>query len=149
MALAAQKAAKPTIFVWEGSDRQGRRIKGQTRADNPNLVRAEMRKQGLRPIKIRKKTTALFSSRKQRITPKDIAVFSRQLATMMYAGVPLVQAFDIIGRGHEKPSMQDLVLSVKADVEGGTAPQAVRLQIERARALLAGWSTKSIIEKES
>ena len=106
MAVAAQKLAKPRIFVWEGSDRQGRRIKGQTRADSPALVRAELRKQGIRPIKIRKKATELFSARKKKITPKDIAVFSRQLSTMMYAGVPLVQAFDIIGRGHEKPSMQ-------------------------------------------
>ena len=121
MAVAAQKVAKPKVFVWEGADRQGKRIKGQTRADNPGLVRAELRKQGIRPIKVRKKATDLLGSRKQPIKPKDIAIFSRQLATMMNAGVPLVQAFDIIGRGHEKPSMQDLLMAIKADVEGGTA----------------------------
>ena len=121
MAAAAQKVAKPKVFVWEGADRQGKRIKGQTRADTPALVRAELRKQGIRPIKVRKKATDLFGARKQKITPKDIAVFARQLATMMNAGVPLVQAFDIIGRGHEKPSVQDLIMAIKADVEGGTA----------------------------
>ena len=121
MAAAAQKVAKPKVFVWEGADRQGKRIKGQTRADTPALVRAELRKQGIRPIKVRKKATDLFGARKQKITPKDIAVLARQLATMMNAGVPLVQAFDIIGRGHEKPSVQDLIMAIKADVEGGTA----------------------------
>ncbi|MEJ1365950.1 MAG: type II secretion system F family protein [Candidatus Sedimenticola sp. (ex Thyasira tokunagai)] len=121
MAAAAQKKVeKPKIFVWEGSDKSGRRVKGESRSASMALVRAELRKQGIAPLKVKKKTTALFNTKK-RITPSDIAIFSRQLATMMEAGVPLVQAFDIVGRGHENPAMQDLILAIKSDVEGGTA----------------------------
>ena len=97
-----------------------RRVKGETRAANIALVRAELRRQGIAPLKVRKKATSLFTTKKK-IRPGDIAVFSRQLATMMEAGVPLVQSFDIVGRGHENPAMQDLLLAIKADVEGGTA----------------------------
>ena len=120
MAVAAPKAEKANVFAWEGSDRRGKRIKGETRAASMALVRADLRRQGINPIKVTKKST-LFKSRKKKIRPGDIAVFSRQLATMMSSGVPLVQAFDIVGRGHDNPSMQDLILSIKADVEGGTA----------------------------
>ncbi|HXK55206.1 MAG: type II secretion system F family protein [Gammaproteobacteria bacterium] len=120
MAVAAPKAEKANIFAWEGSDRRGKRLKGETRAANVALVRADLRRQGINPIKVTKKST-LFTTRKKKIRPGDIAVFSRQLATMMSSGVPLVQAFDIVGRGHDNPSMQDLILSIKADVEGGTA----------------------------
>jgi type IV pilus assembly protein PilC len=120
----ATKAAKAPVieahvWMWEGMDRRGARVKGESRAPNEANVRAELRRMGINPIKIRKKSQ-LFS-RKKRITPKDIAYFARQLATMMQAGVPLVQAFDIIGRGHENPSMQELLLAVKNDLEGGTA----------------------------
>lgn len=120
MAVAATKAEKANVFAWEGSDKKGKRIKGETRAASMALVRADLRRQGINPIKVKKKST-LFKSRKKKIRPGDIAVFSRQLATMMSSGVPLVQAFDIVGRGHDNPSMQDLILSIKADVEGGTA----------------------------
>ena len=120
MAVAAPKAEKADVFAWEGSDRRGKRIKGESRAANVALVRADLRRQGINPIKVTKKST-LFKARKKKIRPGDIAIFSRQLATMMSSGVPLVQAFDIVGRGHDNPSMQDLILSVKADVEGGTA----------------------------
>jgi type IV pilus assembly protein PilC len=85
------------------------------------LVKADLRRQGITPLKVRKKPKSLFGARKKKITSKDIAVFSRQLATMMSAGVPLVQAFEIVGRGHENPSMQELIMAVKADVESGTA----------------------------
>lgn len=125
--MASKAAAiKPTpekalIFTWEGTDRKGNRVKGETRAANLALARADLRRQGITPLKIKKKATSLFSSRKQKITSKDIAVFSRQLATMMAAGVPMVQAFDIVGRGHNNPSMQELILAIKGDVEGGTS----------------------------
>ncbi|HHH40146.1 MAG TPA: type II secretion system F family protein [Sedimenticola sp.] len=119
MAAAAPQPTKADVFIWEGADRRGKRLKGESRAANIALVRADLRRQGINPLKIRKKST-LFKRRKK-ITTKDIAIFSRQLATMMSSGVPLVQSFDIVGRGHENPAMQDLILSIKADIEGGTA----------------------------
>ena len=120
MAAAAPKADKADIFIWEGADRKGKRIKGETRAPNVAMVRADLRRQGINPLKVKKKST-LFGRHKRKIRPGDIAVFSRQLATMMASGVPLVQSFDIVGRGHDNPAMQDLILSIKADIEGGTA----------------------------
>ena len=110
---------KNLLFAWEGMDRSGKRVKGETPAADEATVRAELRRQGITPAKIRKKTQV--RSGKKKIVPKDIAVFSRQLATMMQAGVPLVQAFDIVGRGHENPAMADLILSVKNDLQSGTA----------------------------
>jgi type IV pilus assembly protein PilC len=85
------------------------------------VVRVDLRRQGVNLTKVKKKAGALFGARKKAIKSADIAVFSRQLATMMAAGVPLVQAFDIVGRGHDNPAMQDLILSIKADIESGTA----------------------------
>mgnify|MGYP001820508084 FL=1 len=120
-AAAAPKPEKALVFTWEGTDRKGNRIKGESRAASIALARADMRRQGITPIKVRKKSSSIFTNRKQKITSKDIAIFSRQLSTMMSAGVPMVQAFDIVGRGHNNPSMQELVLSIKADVEGGTS----------------------------
>jgi len=119
-ATAAAARQKPQVFVWEGTDRQGKRLKGETRTSNITMVKAELRRQGITPLKVRKKPTSLFSQRKQKILPKDIAVFARQLATMMEAGVPMVQAIDIVGRGHSNPSVQDLLLSIKSDVESGS-----------------------------
>ncbi|WP_260294958.1 type II secretion system F family protein [Sedimenticola hydrogenitrophicus] len=116
----APKAEKAYVYSWEGADKRGKRIKGESRAASLALVRADLRRQGINPLKVKKKATAIFNTKKK-ITAGDIAVFSRQLSTMMEAGVPLVQAFDIVGRGHNNPSMQDLLLSIKADVEGGTA----------------------------
>ena len=122
MAVTATKSQLKTyVYRWEGKDKRGSRISGENNATNVAMVRADLRRQGFTPLKIRKKSTSLFSSRKKKITSADIAVFSRQLATMMASGVPMVQAFDIVGRGHENPSMQELILSMKADVEGGTA----------------------------
>jgi type IV pilus assembly protein PilC len=116
----APKAEKSHVFAWEGVDRRGARLKGETRAQNLTVVRAELRRQGVNPTKVRKKAEPLLGM-KRKIRTADIAVFSRQLATMMAAGVPLVQSFDIVGRGHDNPSMQDLILSIKADIESGTA----------------------------
>ncbi len=109
------------IFLWEGTDNKGNRNKGEISARTEAIVKAELRRQGIRPIKVKKKPKDLLGSFGQKpIVPKDIAIFSRQLATMMGAGIPLVQAFDIIGKGHEKPAMQDMLASIKADVEGGS-----------------------------
>ncbi|RMG31865.1 MAG: type II secretion system F family protein [Gammaproteobacteria bacterium] len=118
----ATKAAsvKQSLFTWEGRDRKGNRVRGETRSSSPTLVKAELRRQGILPVKVRRKSSLTRTARRRKIEPRDIAVFTRQLATMLAAGVPLVQAFDIIGRGHENPSMQELVLGIKADVESGT-----------------------------
>lgn len=118
---AIGKEQKMDVFVWEGTDRKGAKVTGETRSGNIALVKADLRKQGINPLKVNKKSLPAFGKRKKKITAKDIAIFSRQLATMMSSGVPLVQSFEIIGRGHENPAMQDLVLKVKADVEGGNS----------------------------
>ncbi len=106
-------------FSWEGVDKSGSRIKDEISSRSETLARAELRRQGFKVIRIKKKSKPLFAARKQKIVTKDIAIFSRQLATMLSAGVPLVQAFDIVGRGHENPSMQELLMTIKGDVEGG------------------------------
>jgi type IV pilus assembly protein PilC len=121
MAKSAQQVEKARVYVWAGTDKKGKRLKGEARAATVSHVRADLRKQGIIPLKIRKKQTSLFAASKPKITTGDIAVFARQLATMMQAGVPMVQAFDIVGRGSDNASMQDLILAIKADVEGGTA----------------------------
>ena len=110
---------KTLLFAWEGMDRSGKRVKGETPAADEATVRAELRRLGITPAKIRKKTQV--GRGRKKIVSKDISVFSRQLATMMSAGVPLVQAFDIVGRGHDNPAMADLILSVKNDIQSGTA----------------------------
>jgi len=114
----AAKAEK-MVFVWEGTDKKGSKIKGELEGPNEAIIKADLRRQGINPLKVRKKPKPLLGGQKK-ITSKDIAIFSRQLATMMSAGVPLVQAFEIVGRGHENPAMQDLLLKIKADIEGGT-----------------------------
>ena len=116
---AKAKEIKMESFVWEGKDKSGKVMKGEITAPNMTLVRAELRKQGVNAKKIRKKPKPLFSNRPQKITPLDIAIFARQLATMMKAGVPLVQSFEIVADGLENPSMRNLVLNIKADVEAG------------------------------
>jgi len=126
---ASEKAKAPAaetaaVYTWEGTDRRGAKVKGELRAADMTSVRAELRRQGVSPLKVRKKAQPLFGARKKKITSADLAVFTRQLATMMGAGVPLVQAFDIVGRGHDNPSMQDLLLAIKADIESGTAMAA-------------------------
>jgi type IV pilus assembly protein PilC len=115
--MAETLAAKQFPFTWEAKDIRGTRIRGKTMATNEAAVRASLRRQGLVPTRIRKKST-LFQAR-QKITTEDIAIFSRQLATMMAAGIPLVQAFDIVGSGHENQSMQKLIMSIKTEIEGG------------------------------
>ncbi len=117
----AQKAAKqqPT-FTWEGVDKRGERVKGENKAANVTMMKAELRRLGIQPRTVRRKSAlASLGQRKKKIEAGDIAVFSRQLATMMNAGVPLVQGLDIMGQGHENPAMRDLIQEIKTDVEGG------------------------------
>ncbi len=117
----APKAEKSHVFAWEGVDRRGARVKGETRAASMTMVRAELRRQGVNATKVKKRARPLLGGGRKSIGSADIAIFSRQLATMMTAGVPLVQSFEIVGRGHENPAMQDLILSIKQDIESGTA----------------------------
>lgn len=106
-------------FIWEGKDKNGKVNKGVFAAKSEAVAKAELRRQGYRVTKIKPKPKPLFKGRTKPITSGDIAIFSRQLATMLKAGVPLVQSFDIVGKGNENPSMQDLLLGIKADIEGG------------------------------
>lgn len=116
----ATKTKKQDVFIWEGKDNKGKKVKGESAGANVSLVKATLRRQGINPSKIKKKSKPLFSAGKGSIKSKDISIFSRQLATMMDAGVPLVQGFEIIGRGHENKAMQELLLNVKTDIEGGS-----------------------------
>lgn len=115
----AQAAKKQDTFIWEGKDSKGQVIKGETAGASIAIVKANLRKQGINPKKVRKKPKPLFGG-KGKIKAADIAIFARQLATMMSSGVPLVQAFDIIGRGHENQAMSELLLGIKADIESGS-----------------------------
>jgi type IV pilus assembly protein PilC len=112
-------SAKQFPFAWEGTDKRGKRVKGQMLAVSETAVRADLRKQGVLAKKVRKKVQ-LFKSGGS-IKAEDIALFSRQLATMLEAGIPMVQSFDIVGNGHDKPAMQKLILAIKSDIEGGTS----------------------------
>ena len=122
MATAARKTAgtslaKEAIFAWEGKDRAGKTIKGELRANGEATVNATLRRQGILVTKVKKKS---FTSGKK-ITDKDISLFTRQLATMMKAGVPLLQSFDIVAKGHSNPSVSKLIQEIRADVETGTS----------------------------
>jgi type IV pilus assembly protein PilC len=107
-------------FTWEGRDKKGKRIKGKSVAPDEQTLRAELRRQGIAPSRIRKQSGA-FKGGGGRVKPEDIAVFSRQLATMLAAGIPLVQALEITGNGHDKPAVQKLILAVKSDIEAGSS----------------------------
>ena len=119
-ATATVKAIKRDFpFSWEGRDKKGKRLKGRSIAPDEAALRADLRRQGIAPSRIRKQSNALRGG--GRVNAMDIAVFSRQLATMLAAGIPLVQGFEIVGAGHEKPSMQKLILDIKSDIEAGTS----------------------------
>ena len=117
MAVSAT-AKKDTQFLWEGKDKRGNKVRGKSLAVNEAALRADLRRQGVAATRVKTQGRSFRSGGK--ISNEDIAVFSRQLATMMSAGIPMVQAFEIIGNGHEKPAMQKLVLDVKANIEGGS-----------------------------
>src|SRR5579871_2478366 len=110
--------SKDTTFIWEGKDRKGNRVTGKSLAASEQSLRADLRRQGVVPTRVKKQSTAFASSKKP--SPEDIAIFFRQLATMLTAGIPLVQSFEIVGTGHEKPSMQKLILDIKSQVESGS-----------------------------
>jgi len=116
---AIRSIRKDVAYQWEGMDKKGQRIKGRSVAQSEQALKNELRRQGVVATRIRKQSQAFKSGGK--VKAEDIAIFSRQLATMLGAGIPLVQAFEIIGAGHEKPAMQKLVLDIKSDVEGGTS----------------------------
>lgn len=116
----AQKAMRTSVFTWEGIDRKGSKVKGELSGASPALVKAQLRKQGINPQKVRKKSVSLFGAGKK-IKPMDIALFTRQMATMMKAGVPLLQAFDIIGEGFDNPNMRKLVDELKQEVAAGNS----------------------------
>jgi len=118
-ATATVKSIKRDVpFAWEGRDKRGARIKGKSLAPDEQALRAELRRQGVAPSRIRKQRQGRKGGS---VNPGDIAIFSRQLATMLAAGIPLVQAFEIVGNGNDKPAMQKLILDIKQDVEGGTS----------------------------
>ncbi|MGA3157552.1 MAG: type II secretion system F family protein [Steroidobacteraceae bacterium] len=117
-ATTAVRLKKDIAFQWEGMDKKGQKIKGRTLAQSEQALRVELRRQGVAPTRIKKQATQLGGGK---VNAGDIAIFSRQLATMLAAGIPLVQAFEIVGAGHDKQSVQKLVLDIKADIEGGTS----------------------------
>ncbi|PXX89845.1 type II secretion system protein F [Marinobacter vulgaris] len=116
----AAKTEKLQAFVWEGKDRKGNKSKGEVNGTNLALVKAQLRKQGIIPDKVKKKPKPLFGGSKK-ITPFDIAMFTRQMATMMKAGVPLVQSFDIVTDGLENQGLRELIAAVRNDVASGTS----------------------------
>jgi type IV pilus assembly protein PilC len=152
----AEQAIKQDIFFWEGLDRHGKRTRGEMVGTSDVFIKATLRRQGVNPLKVKKKAKSLFGGGKKKITSKDIATFSRQLATMMSAGVPLVQSFEIVARGLENKGMQDLLLAIKADIEaGGTLAEALskhpahfdRLYINLVTAGEAAGILESILHK--
>src|SRR4029079_10971979 len=124
MATAVASAGGKSVkrdqsYSWTGMDKKGNRVSGKSLAPDETALRADLRRQGIAVNRIKKQGNALKAGGK--VKPEDIAVFSRQLATMLAAGIPLVQSFEIVGNGNEKPSMQRLILDIKSDVEGGTS----------------------------
>jgi type IV pilus assembly protein PilC len=117
MATAKSADTKDAVFEWEGKDRNGKQVRGEIRAVGENQVKSSLRRQGVTPTKIKKRRMRSGKS----IKPKDMAIFTRQLATMMKAGVPLLQAFDIVGRGNPNPSVTKLLNDIRQDVETGTS----------------------------
>ena len=115
--LRRKNAREESVFEWEGSDRTGRFVSGETRATDETLVKAMLRRQGVTPKKIKKRRMG----RLQSIKPKEIATFTRQLSTMMKAGVPLLQSFDIVGQGNPNPSMSKLINDIRIDIETGSS----------------------------
>jgi type IV pilus assembly protein PilC len=115
---AVRTIKRDVAFQWEGMDKKGQRIKGRSVAPDEAALKSELRRQGVVATRIKKQAQSFKSGGS--VKPEDIAIFSRQLSTMLAAGIPLVQAFEIIGNGHDKPAMQKLVLEIKGDIEGGT-----------------------------
>jgi len=124
-AIKKEPVARSTMelqpFVWEGTDKRGVKMKGEQLAKNANLLRAELRRQGINPGQVKVKPKPLFGAAGKPVGPKDIAFFSRQMATMMKSGVPIVSALEIIGSGHKNPRMKKMVDGIRTDIEGGSS----------------------------
>ena len=118
MAVEKKSATKEFVFQWEGTDKKGKKIKGDMRAPGEAVVKTTLRRQGVTVLKVKKQRT--FSAGKK-VTDKDITLFTRQLATMMKAGVPLLQSFDIVGKGHSNPAVSKLLNDIKSDIETGSS----------------------------
>jgi type IV pilus assembly protein PilC len=116
----ATAATKTDLFIWAGTDKNGRQSKGEIQAASQAMAKAQLRRQGIKPKTVKKKAKPLFGGQGKAIKPADIALFTRQLATMLKAGVPLVQSFEIVSEGTEKPRMRDLVDEIKNDVASGS-----------------------------
>jgi type IV pilus assembly protein PilC len=117
--MAELAASKQATFLWEGKDKKGNSVKGRSLARDEMEIKADLRRQGIAATRVRKESR-LFKS-EGKVTAEDIALFARQLATMLSAGIPMVQSFEIIGVGNDKPAVQKLVLSIKSDIETGNA----------------------------
>lgn len=113
--------AESATFVWEGTDRQGRKAKGEITSSNPAIAKAELRKQGIVATRVKKKSNGLNFNIGGGVTPADISLFTRQMATMMRAGVPLVQSFEIVADGVDKPKLRALINAIRTDVSGGNS----------------------------
>lgn len=116
--MATSTATKTTTFVWQGVDKKGQKTRGEVTATNATVVKVQLRKQGITARSVKKKPKPLFESNKK-ITPQDIAIFTRQMATMMKAGVPLIQSFEIVAEGAENPTLRKLISEIKNDVASG------------------------------
>lgn len=119
LAKAKKKEEEPT-FKWEGTDKRGVRVKGELRGANPGLIKAELRRQGILPLRVRKKPKPLFTAGDS-VKPKDIMLFTRQLCTMLASGIAVVQALDMVGNSNKKTKVKELILAIKSDVESGTS----------------------------
>ena len=109
------------VFTWEGTDKRGVKMKGESSSKNANLLRAELRKQGINPTVVRAKTKPLFGASGKSISAQDISVFSRQIATMLQAGVPMVQSFEILASGQKNPRMRDMLTDIRDNIAGGSS----------------------------
>ncbi len=117
----ARSTSQQMPFVWEGTDKRGIKMKGEQIAKNANLLRAELRRQGITPSVVKPKPKPLFGATGKKVSPKDIAFFSRQMATMMKSGVPIVGSLEIIASGHKNPRMKKMVDQIRTDIEGGSS----------------------------
>ena len=115
----AKSASSNALYVYKGVDKKGKKIEGEISGSSPAIVKAQLLKQGVRASSVRKKPKPLFGAGKKKITPQDIAIFTRQMATMMKAGVPLVQSFDIVADGVDNPALAELIRAIREDVAAG------------------------------
>src|SRR5262245_45913375 len=121
LGAARSQLSRLKTFTWEGKDKRGVVMRGEMLSKNENLVKADLRKQGINPTKVGERKESIFGKSGSRITPREIAIFSRQLATMMASGVPMVQAFDIIAGGQKNTRMKNMLTEIKTSVEGGSS----------------------------